>query len=102
VFQRLKEAFIMEPVLAISNLDKEMRVESDALDYTIGKVLLVKCKDERWRSIAFISKSLNVTEWNYKIHNKEMLAVIQCLEAWRYYLERAKVKFEIWIDHKNL
>ena len=52
--------------------------------------------------MAFISKSLNATEQNYKIHNKEMLAVIRCLEAWRHYLERAKIKFEIWTDHKNL
>jgi len=31
-----------------------------------------------------------------------MLAVIRCLKAWRYFLERATVKFEIWTDHKNL
>ena len=31
-----------------------------------------------------------------------MLAVIRCLEAWRYYLKGAKLKFEIWTDHKNL
>jgi len=24
------------------------------------------------------------------------------LEAWRHYLEGAKVEFEIWTDHKNL
>jgi len=31
-----------------------------------------------------------------------MLAVIRCLEAWRYFLEGTTVKFEIWTDHKNL
>jgi len=31
-----------------------------------------------------------------------MLAVIRCLEAWRHYLEGAKLKFEIWTDYKNL
>jgi len=31
-----------------------------------------------------------------------MLAVIRGLEAWRYLLEGAKFKFEIWTDHKNL
>jgi len=41
-------------------------------------------------------------ERNYEIDNKEMLAVIKCLEAWRYYLEGAKIEFEIWTDHKNL
>jgi len=52
--------------------------------------------------VAFISKLLNTTERNYEIHDKEMLAVIRCLEAWRHYLEGAKLEFEIWTDHKNL
>jgi len=94
--------FTTEPVLAIPDIDKEMRVEADASDYAIGGVLSIKYKDKKWRPVAFISKSLNATEQNYKIHDKEMLAVIRCLEAWRYYLEGAKLKFEIWTDHKNL
>jgi len=31
-----------------------------------------------------------------------MLVVIRCLEAWKHYLEGAKLEFEIWTDHKNL
>ena len=46
--------------------------------------------------------TLNAMERNYEIHDKEMLAVIRCLEAWRHYLEGAKLEFEIWTDHKNL
>jgi len=79
-----------------------MRVEADALDYATGRVLSVKEEDRRWRPVAFISKSLNDIERNYKIHNKEMLAVIRCLEAWRHFLEGARTKFKIWTDHKNL
>ena len=41
----------------------------------------MKCSDELWRLIAFISKSLSDAERNYKIYDKEMLAVIRCLEA---------------------
>jgi len=52
--------------------------------------------------VAYISKSLNEAERNYKIHNKEILAIIGCLEAWRHFLEGAKNQFEIWIDYKNL
>ena len=55
-----------------------------------------------WRPVVFISKSLSNTERNYKIHDKEMLAVIRCLEAWRHFLEGAATKFEIWTDYKNL
>jgi len=34
-------------VLVAPDLDKEMRVEADVLDYTTGEVLLIKCKDEK-------------------------------------------------------
>ena len=36
-----------EPVLVIPNLDKEMRVEIDILDFAIEEVLLMKCKNEK-------------------------------------------------------
>ena len=101
-FTKLKEIFTMKPVLAAPDLDKEMRVEADASDYATGGVLLVKGEDGKWRPVAFISKSLNDTERNYEIHDKEMLAVIRCLEAWRHFLEGARTKFKIWTDHKNL
>ena len=37
--------FTMEPVLAIPDIDKEMRVEADTSDYAIGGVLSTRCKD---------------------------------------------------------
>jgi len=52
--------------------------------------------------VAFLSKSLNETERNYEIYDKEMLAIIRGLENWRHLLEGTRFKFEIWIDHKNL
>jgi len=102
MFKRLKEIFTSEPVLAAPDLDEEMRVEADVLDYATGGVLSMKCEDDRWRLVAYISKSLSDTEKNYEIHDKEMLAVIRCLEAWRHFLEGARIKFEVWTDHKNL
>jgi len=102
VFKKLKMVFTTEPVLAIPDINREMRVEADASDYTTGGVLSTKCEDGKWRPVAFISKLLNATEQNYKIHDKEMLAVIRYLEAWRHYLEGAKLKFKIWTDYRNL
>jgi len=94
--------FTTELVLAIPDIDKEMRVETDTLDYATGGVLSTKCEDRKWRPVAFISKLLNAIEHNYKIHDKEMLVVVRCLKVWRHYLEEAKLEFEIWMDHKNL
>ena len=62
VFEKLKVGFTIEPVLAILDIDREMRVEADTSDYATGGVLSTKCKDRKWRPVAFISKSLNTTE----------------------------------------
>ena len=75
-FEELKEKFIIEPVLVILDLNREMRIETDASDFAIEGVLLMKCEDEKWRPVAYISKLLNEAEKNYKIHDKEMLAII--------------------------
>jgi len=88
-FEQLKKAFTMRPVLVALDLDKEMRVEADMSEYATGGVLLIKCKDKKWRLVAFISKSLNKAEKNYKIHGKEMLAIVRCLDEWKYLLEGA-------------
>jgi len=77
----LKKIFTTELVLAVPDLDKEMRVEANTSDYATGGVLSMKCENRKWRPVAFISKLLNETERNYEIHNKEMLVVIQCLET---------------------
>ena len=101
-FKKLKEKFTQEPVLAAPDLDKKIRMEVDASDYTMGGLLLMECEDGKWRPVAFLSKSLNEIERNYEIYDKEMLAIIRELENWRYLLEGMQFKFEIWTDHKNL
>ena len=108
MFRKLKERFTKEPVLAAPDLDKKMRIEVDALDYVIRGVLSMEYKDGKWRPVAFLSKSLNETERNYNIHDKEILAVIRGLENWRHLLKGAKykfswfVQFKVWTDYKNL
>jgi len=102
VFRELKEKFTKEPVLAAPDLDKKMRMEIDVLDYATGGVLFMEYKDGRWRPVVYLSKLLNEMERNYKIHNKEMLAMIRGLENWRHLLKGACFKFKIWTDHKNL
>jgi len=72
---------MIEPVLVMPDLDKEMRVETDASEFAMGGVLSMKCEDKKWRPVAYILKSLNEAERNYEIHNKEILMIIQYLEA---------------------
>jgi len=71
----------MKLVLVAPDLDKKFRVEADTSNYATRGVLLMKCSNELWRPVAFISKSLNDMERNYEIHDKAMLAVVRCLEV---------------------
>jgi len=79
----------MQPVLVVLDLDKEMRVEADASEYATEEVLFMKYEDKKWRLVAFISKSLSEVERNYEIHNRKMLAIVRCLDKWRYLLKGA-------------
>ena len=57
MFEELKERFTIELVLVTPDLDKEMRIEVNVLDFAIGGVLSIKYKDEK------------------------ILAIIRCLET---------------------
>ena len=76
-------------MLAAPDIDKKMRMEVDVLDYTTEGMLSMECENGLWRLVAFLFKSLNETERNYEIHDKEMLAIIRGLESWRHLLEGA-------------
>ena len=96
MFEELKERFTTEPVLVTPDLNKEIRVKTNVSDFATEGVLLMKCKDKKWRLVAYILKLLNEAKRNYKIHNKEMFVIIRCLEIWRYFLEGTKNQFNIW------
>ena len=87
-FEKLKKRFTQKPVLAVPDLDKKMRMEVDMSDYATRGMLSME-EEEKWKPVAFLSKSLNETEINYEIHNKEILAIIRGLESWRHLLEGA-------------
>ena len=38
---------MIKPVLVTPDLDKEMKVEVDTLDFATGGVLLMKCKNKK-------------------------------------------------------
>ena len=65
--------------------DAPYHLETDTSDYALGAVLSQK-QDDKWHPIAFLSKSLNEAECNYKIYNKEMLAIMIALNKWRHHL----------------
>ena len=76
-------------------------VEADCSGRATGGVLSQEDQDGKRYAVAFHSSRLTATEYNYPIHDKEMLAIIRCLEAWRAELKGVG-KFTVASDHKNL
>jgi len=102
-FEDLKTAVTTAPVLVSPQELDLFQIKVDSSDFATGAVLSQQSTtDGKWHSVAFYSKFLSSVEWNYEIHNKEMLAIIRALEEWRHFLEGATHPVEIWTDHKNL
>ena len=101
-FLELKKQFTSAPMLTMPDTRKPMRLECDASDFATGAVLTQKEDDDKFHPVAYLSKSLTEPERNYDIYDKELLAIIKALDAWRHYLEGAENTIEIFTDHKNL
>lgn len=75
-------------------------METDSSGYCVGGIL------SQWvegvlRPCAYYSKKNRPAECNYEIYDKEMLAIIRCLEEWEAELKSVG-EFKILTDHKNL
>ena len=91
-------------LVLVSPQDSEpFHIEADSSDFASGAVLSQQLPgEEKWYPVVFYSKSLSPVEYNYEIHDKEMLTIIHALEEWRYFLEGAQYPVKVWTDYKNL
>ena len=56
------------------------------------------------RPIAFFSKKMPLTECNYMIYDKELLAIVKSFKIWRPELASVDPNrpVKVYTDHKNL
>src|SRR5258708_23929463 len=101
-FDALKNAVTSAPMLTFPSRSSLFCLECDASNFATGAVLLQQQEDVLFHITCFMSKSFSDTEWNYQIHDKEMLVIMHALEEWRHFLEGSNQKFEIHMDYKNL
>ncbi|QSS72061.1 hypothetical protein I7I50_03115 [Histoplasma capsulatum G186AR] len=100
-FKKLKHMFTSAPMLQSFDPDKHTILETDASGYVVGGALMQYDNEGVLRPCAFTSKKMSPAECNYEIYDKELLAIIRCLEEWESELMSVE-KFEIVTDHKNL
>ena len=91
----------MYPVLRNPDPNKRYILDTNASLYAIGATLSQDFTDGR-HLIAYFSKSLLPAERNYDIYDRELLAIIYAVKAFRHLLLGAHHKFLIRSDHENL
>ena len=75
-FKELKDRLIFSLILYYYNLDFKLMLEIDAFNGVVVGVLLQLHPDSKQYPIAFFLKIIALTKYNYKVYNKEMLAII--------------------------
>jgi len=101
-FELLKKSITTAPVLRHFDRSKQAVLETDSSDYVNGGVLSQYDDEGNLHPVAFYSKNLLPAECNYEIYDKELLAIVRCLERWRPDLEATDIPIEVFTDHKNL
>jgi len=67
-----------QPVLSLPRREGKFKVETDVSEHAIRGVLPQK-QDRKWKPIAFLSRTMQPAERNYKIYDKELLAIVEAL-----------------------
>lgn len=101
-FEHMKHLVTSAPVLRHYERSRPAVLETDSSDFVNGGVLSQADDDGVLHPVAFYSKNLLPAECNYEIYDKELLAIVRCLEHWRPELESTDIPIQIFTDHKSL
>ena len=101
-FNELLYKLTNAPILAHYDPKKPIMIETNASKYVTAGIISQTWDNGILRPIAYRSKSMSNSEWNYDIHNKELLAIILALDDWKQYLKESWLQTKILTDHKNL
>ena len=75
-FKELKNWLIFSLILCYYNLDLKLMLKIDVSNRVIVGILLQLYLDGEWYPITFFLKMMALAEYNYEIHNKEILVII--------------------------
>ena len=101
-FHDLKLAFTTAPVLQHFNLFLPSTLVTDASDYTFASILLQPDEESLLHPVTYYSQKFAPQEINYKIHDKELLAIINSFCDMCSWLIGSPQPISVISDHKNL
>jgi hypothetical protein len=80
-FEKLKHCFTTTPILTHFDPQRECIVETDVSDFALGGTLSQVSDNKKLHPNAFHSRNFSPVEINYEIHDKELLAIVDCFKA---------------------
>jgi hypothetical protein len=80
-FNMLKDKLTRAPLLQLPNFNKTFELECDASGIGLGCVLL-----QEQKPVPYFSEKLSGPVLNYSTYDKELYALVRCLETWQHYL----------------
>jgi RNase H-like domain found in reverse transcriptase/Integrase zinc binding domain len=89
------------PMLALPNNSDPYRIHSDASLLASGAVL-EQLQEDKWKVIAYTSKSFSPAERNYNTADRELLAIIHALKDWYHLLHSSPHKTKIFTDNRAI
>ena len=102
-FKDLYKAFLSSEILRHFNIELKTILKIDASDGVISGILSqFHLNNELWHPVSFFSKIITALEYNYKIHNKEILIIIQSLQNWRSKLINIHFTIKVFLQLQGL
>ena len=100
-FEELKQRFTSAPILGHFYPNRKTVIQTDVSDFALG-CILSQDLGKRLHPVALHSRKLNDAERNFKIHDKELLAILEAFREWKHYLLGADEPVTVYTDHQNL
>jgi hypothetical protein len=94
--------FILVPVLARFNPDRDVIVETDTSHYVSTRGLSQYDDKGILHLVTYFSSKEAPAECNYESYNKELMAIVQAFEEWQPELQSVINPICILSDRKNL
>jgi len=101
-YQKLKDTLLDDVFLLHPSQEKQYILETDASLFAWGAVLSQEDDEGKWRPVGCMSKGFADAETRYDTHDRELLAIIRALQAFRHWLMGTKHPVTILTDHNNL
>ena len=99
-FEEIKAKLARPTTLGLYNPDASTKICVDASTYGLMAVLLQQQHDDKWKPVAFASRSITETERRYSQIEKEALALVWACEKFADYVIGKAILLET--DHKPL